>query len=223
MASLRFRGCVVASILLFLLFQGHYLAECSFVEGSCSSDSALPESPGACRVEAVEFQSSTQQWDEKPAYACNPAVNAVAAALPFCNTSLTIRARVDDLLARLTVQEKIAQLVNTAPEISSLGIPKHEWWQEALHGLAQSPGVAFGGQIPSATVFPQVILTAASFNATLWHEIAKVRRICLGSCQDCVWISPRRSLTSAFPFFKFPEESCWYAALLGPYLSCACL
>eukprot|EP00850_Spirogloea_muscicola_P010485 SM000062S19871 [mRNA] locus=s62:88354:92108:+ [translate_table: standard] len=54
-----------------------------------------------------------------------------------------------------------------------LGIPPLQWWSEALHGLAVSPGVAFGGSAPCATSFPQVIGQAASFNASLWYAIGE--------------------------------------------------
>ncbi|KAL3698742.1 hypothetical protein R1sor_012818 [Riccia sorocarpa] len=94
-------------------------------------------------------------------------------SLPFCNTTLPIWVRTLDLVSQLTLAEKIGQLVNTAPAIPRLGIPSHEWWNEALHGLAYSPGVTFTGPAYAATSFPQPILTAASFNTTLWTLIGQ--------------------------------------------------
>jgi hypothetical protein len=94
---------------------------------------------------------------------------------PFCDTAKPVNERVDDLISRLTLQEKFLQLSDNAASIPRLGIPHYEWWQEALHGVAQSPGVTFDGPIKRATSFPQTILTAASFNDTLFHQIAQVR------------------------------------------------
>ncbi|PON38899.1 Glycoside hydrolase [Parasponia andersonii] len=91
---------------------------------------------------------------------------------PFCNTSLSIAARAHSLVSLLTLQEKIEQLTNNASAIPRLGIPAFEWWSESLHGLATNgPGVTFDGVVSSATSFPQVLLTAASFNRTLWFRI----------------------------------------------------
>ncbi|KAJ7296232.1 hypothetical protein O6H91_13G069500 [Diphasiastrum complanatum] len=108
----------------------------------------------------------------QPQYACNPNSGSIQ-SYAFCNTSLDLTDRVRDLISRLTVQEKILQLVNNASAIPRLGITSYEWWQEALHGIAYSPGVQFGGNVPSATSFPQTILTAASFNTTLFYRIAQ--------------------------------------------------
>jgi beta-glucosidase len=73
--------------------------------------------------------------------------------------------RVDDLIARMTLEEKVSQLVHTADAIPRLGVPAYNWWNEGLHGVARA-GVA--------TVFPQAIGMAASFDAPLIHEIAQV-------------------------------------------------
>ncbi|XP_043720955.1 probable beta-D-xylosidase 7 [Telopea speciosissima] len=92
----------------------------------------------------------------------------------FCKVSLPISQRVRDLVSRLTLDEKISQLVNTAPAIPRLGIPSYEWWSESLHGVSASgKGIRFNGTIRSATSFPQVILTAASFDAHLWYRIGR--------------------------------------------------
>lgn len=52
-----------------------------------------------------------------------------------------------DLVGRLTTAEKISQLGNTAPAIERLKIPAYQWWSEALHGIARSPGVHFEGNV----------------------------------------------------------------------------
>lgn len=91
---------------------------------------------------------------------------------PFCNTSLSITTRAKSLISLLTLQEKIQQLSDNASAVPRLGIPTYEWWSESLHGIAKNgPGVNFNGTISSATSFPQVIVTTASFNRSLWSTI----------------------------------------------------
>ncbi|KAI7754255.1 hypothetical protein M8C21_018014 [Ambrosia artemisiifolia] len=118
---------------------------------------------------ALTLTESTQ-----PPFACDsskPTTNSY----PFCKLTLPISIRVKDLVSRLTLDEKIAQLVNSAPPIPRLGIPAYEWWSEALHGVSNSGyGIFFNGSIKSATSFPQVILTAASFDVGLWYRIGQV-------------------------------------------------
>ncbi|KAK4489939.1 hypothetical protein RD792_000589 [Penstemon davidsonii] len=110
----------------------------------------------------------------QPPFACdttNPQTNS----LPFCQTTLQIHQRVEDLVSRLTLDEKISQLVNSAPAIPRLGIPAYEWWSEALHGVSgYGLGVSFNnGRISGATIFPQVILSASTFDARLWYSIGQ--------------------------------------------------
>ncbi|XVF72724.1 hypothetical protein PTKIN_Ptkin12aG0143200 [Pterospermum kingtungense] len=107
-------------------------------------------------------------------FACDPK-DAATPKLPFCKVSMPTSVRVRDLLGRLTLQEKIRLLVNNAAAVPRLGIKGYEWWSEALHGVSNvGPGTKFGGAFPGATSFPQVITTAASFNATLWEAIGRV-------------------------------------------------
>ncbi|KAL8094517.1 hypothetical protein AgCh_036156 [Apium graveolens] len=95
--------------------------------------------------------------------------------LPFCRSSLKVSDRVNDLIGRLTLKEKIGLLVDNAGAVPRLGIKGYAWWSEALHGVSNvGPGTKFGGDFPAATSFPQVITTAASFNSTLWEEIGRV-------------------------------------------------
>jgi beta-glucosidase len=74
---------------------------------------------------------------------------------PFRNTALPLEERIDDLIGRLTTEEKIEQMMNTTPAIERLGIPRYDWWNEALHGVARAG---------RATVFPQSIAMAATFD-----------------------------------------------------------
>ncbi len=77
----------------------------------------------------------------------------------------TPEARATALVARMTREEKISQLVNAAPAIPRLGIPAYEWWNEGLHGIARNG---------HATVFPQAIGLAATWNAELMHQVGTV-------------------------------------------------
>lgn len=98
---------------------------------------------------------------------------ALAAAVVF-NVSWPVQAaspgndageRARALVARMTLPEKIAQLQNAAPAIPRLGVPAYDWWNEGLHGLARSG---------RATVFPQAIGLAASWNPSLMQEVGGV-------------------------------------------------
>ena len=82
-------------------------------------------------------------------------------AFPFMNPDLPTDQRVDDLVARMTVEEKIGQMMNAAPAIPRLGIPEYNWWNECLHGVARA-GLA--------TVFPQAIGLGAA-----WDEDMQLR------------------------------------------------
>lgn len=85
------------------------------------------------------------------------------AALPFRNPSLPLEARVSDLIGRLTLEEKASQLGNESPAIPRLGIPAYDWWSEALHGVARAG---------RATVFPQAIGLAATWDTALMFDLA---------------------------------------------------
>ena len=58
-----------------------------------------------------------------------------------------------DLVGRMETKDKIAQLGHTAPGIDSLKIPAYQWWSEALHGIAGSPGVHFGGNVSGLATY----------------------------------------------------------------------
>ncbi|KAL3635304.1 NAD(P)H-dependent D-xylose reductase (XR) [Castilleja foliolosa] len=108
-----------------------------------------------------------------PVFACDASANPGTNNFTFCNSSLDVKARVDDLVSKLTLQEKIGWLMSGSKGVSRLGIPNYEWWSEALHGVA-GPGTKFTDPVPGATSFPQVILTAATFDESLFETIAKV-------------------------------------------------
>jgi len=88
-----------------------------------------------------------------------------AAAMPFRNPSLPIEQRVDDLVSRMTLEEKVSQTIDRAPAIPRLDIPAYNWWNEGLHGIARSG---------FATMFPQAIGNAATWDAPLVGRIGDV-------------------------------------------------
>lgn len=129
-----------------------------------------------CFIIFHNFLTSNQVSGQNTAvFACDVANNQAVANYTFCDSTLDVKTRVEDIVKRLTLQEKIINLVNAAGGVSRLGIPKYEWWSEALHGVSYvGPGTHFSGLVPGATSFPQVICTAASFNSSLFEAIGKV-------------------------------------------------
>ncbi|HEU0054383.1 MAG TPA: glycoside hydrolase family 3 C-terminal domain-containing protein, partial [Longimicrobium sp.] len=83
----------------------------------------------------------------------------------YLDPDLPVERRVDDLVGRMTLEEKALQMNDQAPAIPRLGIPEYNWWNEALHGVARS-GLA--------TVFPQAIGLAATWNDSLIFRMADV-------------------------------------------------
>jgi beta-glucosidase len=83
----------------------------------------------------------------------------------YLDPSQPINVRVDDLISRMTLEEKATQLVNQARAIPRLQVPNYDWWSEALHGVANAG---------TATVFPEPIGLAATFDPPLIHEMAVV-------------------------------------------------
>jgi beta-glucosidase len=108
-------------------------------------------------VLALAMASSVRTEPPSPAPAPPPA--------PYLDTRLPIEQRVDDLVSRMTLEEKISQMRDHAAAIPRLGVPRYDWWNEGLHG------VAFGGY---ATNFPQVIGMAATWDTGLVHRMAEV-------------------------------------------------
>ena len=83
----------------------------------------------------------------------------------YSDPSQPINVRVDDLVKQMTLEEKASQLVNQARAIPRLQVPAYDWWSEALHGVANAG---------TATVFPEPIGLAATFDGPLIHEMAIV-------------------------------------------------
>ena len=112
----------------------------------------------ACLVAALAFSAPgvrSQQNAPQPA----------PQSRPWLNPDLPLNQRVDDLVSQMTLDEKVQQMRDHAPAIPRLGVPKYDWWNEGLHG------VAFAG---TATNFPQVIGMAATWDAPLVHGMGEV-------------------------------------------------
>ncbi|MCK9858652.1 glycoside hydrolase family 3 C-terminal domain-containing protein [Paenibacillus sp. ATY16] len=83
----------------------------------------------------------------------------------YWNPDMPLEDRVRDLVSRMTPEEKLSQLLHDAPAIERLGVPAYNWWNEALHGVARAG---------TATVFPQAIGLAATFDPESLRRIASV-------------------------------------------------
>lgn len=83
----------------------------------------------------------------------------------YLDHTLPMARRVDDLISRMTLEEKISQMGHSAQAIPRLQIPEYNWWNECLHGVARAG---------TATVFPQAIALAATWNTDLMRQIAEV-------------------------------------------------
>ena len=84
---------------------------------------------------------------------------------PYQNPKLSPEKRAADLVSRMTLEEKVSQTMNSSAAIPRLGVPAYNWWSEGLHGIARSG---------YATVFPQAIGNAATWDAPMVHRMATV-------------------------------------------------
>ncbi|THF97025.1 hypothetical protein TEA_001705 [Camellia sinensis var. sinensis] len=141
----------------------------------------MRELPPAIAVNIVE-ESRTIAFIHDSSVSIHPQTWAAAAssqnqvpnAISFSSSVLQVK----DLIDRMTLEEKVQQIGDTALGVDRLGLPKYEWWSEALHGVSNvgqggSSATFFGGDVPGATSFPTVIVTAASFNESLWKKIGQ--------------------------------------------------
>ncbi|APZ45504.1 glycosyl hydrolase [Polaribacter reichenbachii] len=104
----------------------------------------------SCKKEAPN--NTTDKEIQEPKFAWN-------------NTSFTINERVNKLIAEMTLEEKVSQMLDVCPSIERLGIPEYNWWNEALHGVARNG---------RATVFPQAIGLGATFDPDLILKVGTV-------------------------------------------------
>jgi beta-glucosidase len=103
-------------------------------------------------VIALLWLSSSASFGQHPGHA------------PYQDPSLSPERRAADLVSRMTLEEKVLQMQSTAPAIPRLGVAAYNWWNEALHGVAQG----------RATVFPQAIGLAATWDTDLMHRVADI-------------------------------------------------
>ncbi|HEX4998060.1 MAG TPA: glycoside hydrolase family 3 C-terminal domain-containing protein [Terriglobia bacterium] len=115
---------------------------------------------------------STRRWFIGGALAASATLAFLLVSAAFAeskaiyeNPKEPIEKRVEDLLGRLTLEEKISQLMNDSPAINRLDVPAYNWWNEALHGV---------GRAGRATVFPQAIGLAATWDTDLMNRVATV-------------------------------------------------
>ncbi|MFZ0419509.1 MAG: glycoside hydrolase family 3 C-terminal domain-containing protein [Candidatus Sulfotelmatobacter sp.] len=118
---------------------------------------------------------------------------APASAPPYLNPSLPLSERVDDLVSRMTLEEKASQLVNQARAIPRLQVPAYDWWSEALHGVANAG---------TATVFPEPIGLAATFDSPLVHDMAVVISIEARAKHDQAVRAGRRDIMEGLDFWS---------------------
>ncbi|MGO8758269.1 MAG: glycoside hydrolase family 3 C-terminal domain-containing protein [Terracidiphilus sp.] len=108
-------------------------------------------------VSLASEYSSAQQAAQEERVSCG------AQACPYLNPALAPEERAKDLVGRMTLEEKVSQMLDVAPAIPRLGVPAYNWWNEALHGVARNG---------FATSFPQSIGLAATWDTGLMHRIA---------------------------------------------------
>ncbi len=96
---------------------------------------------------------------------CLMCAGLAAQNYPYKDASLPAETRADDLLGRLSLEQKVSLMMNTSPAIPEFGIREYDWWNEALHGCARA-GIA--------TVFPQAIGMASSWDEDLLKEVFTV-------------------------------------------------
>ncbi|MBN2684067.1 MAG: glycoside hydrolase family 3 C-terminal domain-containing protein [Pontiellaceae bacterium] len=108
----------------------------------------------AC-VNAVDLHLSSPDWASGIPEIEEPAL--------YMDASLPVSDRVDDLVRRMSLGEKVSQLMNSAPSIDRLGVPGYDYWNECLHGVARAG---------NATVFPQAIGMAAMWDTDMLHTVA---------------------------------------------------
>eukprot|EP01116_Phalansterium_solitarium_P000419 TRINITY_DN10277_c0_g1_i1.p1 TRINITY_DN10277_c0_g1~~TRINITY_DN10277_c0_g1_i1.p1 ORF type:complete len:893 (+),score=326.58 TRINITY_DN10277_c0_g1_i1:215-2893(+) len=119
-----------------------------------------PDAPDMCMQSGGAIPQPPRACDQEP-----------LKSMDACNYALPLAQRVASIVNNLTESEKIGLFTNGASSVSRLNINSYQWWSEALHGVGGSPGVSFTAPTPNATSFPQVVLSAASFNASLFRAI----------------------------------------------------
>lgn len=135
------------------------LAICVFIAGLAlfPVDAFGQTGTAPCCPDAPEAE--THHASDDPPLA---AVPQISEPVIYTDFNQPLDKRINDLLRRMSIAEKIGQLVNSAPEITRLNIPRYDYWNECLHGVARAG---------NATVFPQAIGMAATWDSDLLHTI----------------------------------------------------
>jgi len=110
---------------------------------------------------------------------------------PYLNPELAPEQRAADLVSRMTLEEKVLQMQSTAPAIPRLGVAAYDWWNEALHGVATGRG--------RATVFPQAIGLAATWDAGLMNRVADIISTEARAKYNDALIHPGETTTAILP------------------------
>src|SRR6202171_4889765 len=111
----------------------------------------------------------------------------------YLDPSIPVDVRVDDLVSRMTLEEKASQLINQARAIPRLQVPEYDWWSEALHGVANAG---------TATVFPEPIGLAATFDSPLIHDMAVVIGVEARAKHNQAVRAGRRDIMEGFDFWS---------------------
>ena len=112
---------------------------------------------------------------------------------PYLDPNQPLDARVNDLVGRMTLEEKASQLVNQARAIPRLQVPGYDWWSEALHGVANAG---------TATVFPEPIGLAATFDDPLIHQMAVIIGTEARAKHDLAVKAGRRDIMEGLDFWS---------------------
>ena len=111
-----------------------------------------------------------EDWCAEPAHS----------AWTICDPTAGLDDRAADIVARLSLADKIQALGTATPRLPSVGLPSYQWWSEATHGIS-GPGVGYNAELPAGSNTALPITTSCSFNRTLWHktgnQIAREGRI----------------------------------------------
>ena len=137
-------------------------------------------------------------------YLTNPCANPASPAskMPWCNPQLPLEARIDDMVGRMNLTEKIGAMEEKSAPIDSLDLAYYHWWSEAEHGVASDPyGARNTKDTPAQSNFPFPILTTMAFNRSLWKaigsQIGREARAFAnqGNAYSTFWVSCSLSLT----------------------------
>lgn len=138
---------------------------------ACNAEGTSEKCGGSWRIGIFNASCSGDPEPEpkKAGRLHNPCLDTSGpyASMPWCDSSKSIDERVEDMISRMTVSEKICSLGSGACAVESLGLKSYNWWSEATHGISH---VANDKETPYETNFAFPITTAMSFNRSLWYS-----------------------------------------------------